>query len=120
MDESDQQMAYLTQHINQHRREILDTSTSENVILANLARVNHDIALDYLHNIVNVNFGNTNSTLVILTGIQINMPRPALQEFFKALSFTIQYNNGTIMDLFDETFNKPQQEETKKRPTQKK
>jgi Limiting CO2-inducible proteins B/C beta carbonyic anhydrases len=111
-DDNDQEMAYLVQQINLHKHEILSTATSENAMLANLARVNHNIALDYLHKIVHAAniFGSdndsnsSNSTLVILTGIQINMPRPALQEFFQPLSFTIQYQNGTIYDLFNETF----------------
>jgi Limiting CO2-inducible proteins B/C beta carbonyic anhydrases len=157
-DDNDQEMAFLVQQINQHKHEILNSgATSENAMLANLARVNHNIALDYLHKIVQGNFGsstnnnnnddnvvdnsntnnnvnnnnnNNNSTLFILTGIQINMPRPALQEFFQPLTFTVQYQNGTIHDLFNETFvvnnnyNRPttlqlqqQQQNTKKKKT---
>lgn len=102
----DYQMVYLMNHINQRKDKILK-SADNNSKQAALAAETHDIAKDLLDTIVNVDFGGPNSTLVILTGVQINMPRP-FDDFFQPLNFYILDKEGKKIDLFHETFGPPE------------
>mmetsp|Transcript_12718 Transcript_12718/g.20025 ORF Transcript_12718/g.20025 Transcript_12718/m.20025 type:complete len:112 (+) Transcript_12718:1-336(+) len=93
--------------INARKEKILEgaAQTDNNTKQANLARATYDIANDMLQKIVSLEFGSDESTLVILTGIQINMPR-VFEDYFQPLSFEIHRKDGTVTNLFDETFNK--------------
>jgi hypothetical protein len=73
----DQQMAYIIHQINARKESILEgaAASDSNTKQANLARANYEIANEMLEKIVSLDFGDDDSTLVILTGIQINMPR---------------------------------------------
>lgn len=78
-------------------------SQTENEKQASIAHHVHDIAKKMLDDIVNVDFGGEHSTLVVLTGVQINMPRP-FDDFFQPLSFYIMNKNGETFDIFEDTF----------------
>jgi hypothetical protein len=81
----DQQMAYIIHQINARKESILEGVAEDNTTKqTNLARANYEIANEMLK-IVSFNFGDDDSTLVILTGIQINMPRA----FGKFYSFSL-------------------------------
>jgi hypothetical protein len=75
----------------------------ENTIQADLATQMHRIAKKMLDQIVNVNFGGKDSTLVVLTGIQINMSNP-FDNFFQPRSFYVLQKDTKKVDLFRETF----------------
>lgn len=102
----DYQMVYLMHRINQRKERILKNADN-NSKQAALASETHDIAKELLDTIVNVDFGGPNSTLVVLTGVQINMPRP-FDDFFQPLNFYILDKEGTKIDLFHETFGPPE------------
>lgn len=98
----DYQMAYLMHRIEQRKDKILENSDM-NSKQAALATETHCIAKEMLDKIVNVEFGSASSTLVILTGIQINMPKP-FDDYFQPLNFYILDKQGRKIDLFEETF----------------
>lgn len=98
----DYQMAYLMHRIAQRKDKILENSDM-NSKQAALAMETHSIAKEMLDKIVNVEFGSATSTLVILTGIQINMPKP-FDDYFQPLNFYILDKQGRKIDLFEETF----------------
>jgi hypothetical protein len=83
----DQQMAYIIHQIKARKESILEgvAEDDNNTKQANLARANYEIANEMLKKIVSLNFGDDDSTLVILTGIQVNMPRA----FGKFYSFSL-------------------------------
>ena len=70
---------------------------------ASLARFMHKIGSEMLHNCASTDFGSEKSSLVILTGIQINMP-DTFVDFFMPLEFFIMKKGGTKEDLFEEAF----------------
>lgn len=70
---------------------------------ASLARFMHEIGADLLSKCVNMEFGSDKSTLVVLTGIQINMPRPFC-DFFLPIEFFIMKKDGGKEDVFEEAF----------------
>ena len=101
----DYQMAFLTHQFDNRKEIILAAAgtTDVNAMQSELAKQTHAIATDMLDNIVNANFGGEASTLVILTGIQINMPRP-FNDYFQPLSFYIIDKEGHQHDLYEDTF----------------
>ena len=54
-----------------------------------------------LDRICTMDFGDDNTQLMVLTGIQINMPKP-FDGFFQTISFHIRNKKGEVQDLFDE------------------
>jgi hypothetical protein len=98
----DYQMSFLMHEIAK-RMDVILASKDENTKQAQLARQTHEISKSMLDKIVNVNFGGSNSTLVILSGIQINMPRP-LDDYFQPLHFYVISKDGQHTSLFEEAF----------------
>jgi hypothetical protein len=63
----------------------------------------HRIGSGMLSKCVSMDFGCDRSTLVILTGILINMLRP-FEDFFLPLEFHITKKDGSKEDVFEEAF----------------
>lgn len=100
--ENDYQMSYIIHKVNQAKDAILK-GEGANTQQALLATHMHEVAKTMLDKIVTLDFGGSNSTLTILTGIQINMPEP-MEDYFQPLSFyTMDKLQGNI-DLFEQTF----------------
>ena len=90
--------------INQvHKHMDMVVGETENEKQSSLARLMHKIGSDMLEKCVSVDFGDDKSTLVILTGIQINMPRP-FDDFFLPIEFYIMKKDGSKEDVFEEAF----------------
>ena len=62
-----------------------------------------------MENIISTKFGGPNSKLILLGGIQINMPDP-MPDYFQPRIFQIRNRDGSVMDLLDQTFNIPSNE----------
>lgn len=100
----DAQMAYIIHQIKKHQKKIVaKKKESKNAMQAMAAKVTHDIGRDMLNKCTTMNFGSKDSQLLVLTGIQINMPKP-FDGFFQPISFQIRNKNGQMRDLFKETF----------------
>jgi len=94
----DYQMQYIFQQVFKAKDTLLAIE-DKNQQQARLITHVHDFANEMLDGITNVNFGHsTDSTLVVLTGIQVNMPRP-FEDFFQPCSFYIQKKDGSREDL---------------------
>lgn len=102
VDTSDFQMNYIIQEIGKCRHNIEKCET-ENGQQAALAKETWKIAKRMLDEIANTDFGGEHSKLVVLTGVQINMPRPC-QDMFQPLTFDLYSPGGCVEDLFEETF----------------
>ena len=90
--------------INQvHKNMHTVTGETEDEKQASLARLMHQLGSDMLDKCVSVDFGDDSSTLIVLTGIQINMPRP-FDDFFLPMQFYIMKKDGTKEDVFKEAF----------------
>jgi len=98
----DYQMNYMTQLVDR-RKDLFADESDENTRMSDLAKNMHAIAKNMLDKIVNPFFGGPESTLVILTGIQINMPKP-FEDFFQPRQFYVLKKDGKKEDLFRETF----------------
>jgi hypothetical protein len=100
----DPQMTYIMHQIKKHQAKIVaKKKESENAMQAMAAKVTHDIGRDMLNKCTTMDFGDKDSQLLLLTGIQINMPKP-FDGFFQPISFQIRNKNGQMRDLFKETF----------------
>lgn len=101
----DHQMAYIIHQIHHVKDEIMQKAT-ENEQQAALALHTHAIGKTMLDSIVNMNFGGPNSKLLILSGIQINMPSSSHEDYFLPLSFDLHTKtaNNETEDLTSETF----------------
>lgn len=95
------QFNYIINQVNKNMDKVV--GETEDAKQASLARLMHRLGSDMLDRCVAVNFGDENSTLIVLTGIQINMPRP-FDDFFLPMEFTIRKKDGTQEDVFDEAF----------------
>jgi len=102
----DYQMNYILQLVNR-RKDLLDDDDDENTRQADLAKQLHAIAKNMLDKIVYPFFGGPDTTLLILTGVQINMPKP-FEDFFQPRQFYILNKHGKKEDLFKETFGSAQ------------
>eukprot|EP00566_Odontella_aurita_P013416 CAMPEP_0113563608 /NCGR_PEP_ID=MMETSP0015_2-20120614/21162_1 /TAXON_ID=2838 /ORGANISM="Odontella" /LENGTH=449 /DNA_ID=CAMNT_0000465605 /DNA_START=176 /DNA_END=1525 /DNA_ORIENTATION=- /assembly_acc=CAM_ASM_000160 len=90
--------------INQvHRRMDEIVGETECAKQASLARFMHRIGEELLDKCVGTNFGSEESTLIVMTGIQINMPRP-FDDYFFPIDFYIQRKDGSREDVFEEAF----------------
>lgn len=100
----DSQMAYIIAEIHKRMETIQGAGDGDdNSQQAMLARQTYEIAKNMLDHIVDVDFGGNESSLVVLTGVQINMPRPFV-DFFQPLSFERHTKEGQVEDLFEEAF----------------
>jgi hypothetical protein len=97
-------MAFIINEINKRKESIL-SKTDENERQAELASQTWAIGKTMLDRVVSTDFGSDSSTLLLLTGIQINMPRPH-EDFFQPLSFELHRKTGEVIDLLEETFGK--------------
>jgi hypothetical protein len=95
------QFDYIVSQVNKHKKEIV--GNTENEKQASLIRLIHRLGHDMLKRCVGVDYGSEKSTLVVLTGIQINMPRP-FEDFFLPIDFYILKKNGEKEDVFEEAF----------------
>ena len=75
----------------------------ENLKQARLATVLHRVGKRMLDDIASMEFGDEDSTLIILSGIQINMPRP-FQDYFQPLAFEVRGKDGQKIDLMEDCF----------------
>ena len=97
------QFNFIINQVAQHMPEITQAGTTESAQQAALAHVMHRMGSDMLKKCVHTDFGSDKSTLVVLTGIQINMPDP-FSDFFLPLEFFIVKKDGTKEDVFEEAF----------------
>jgi len=100
--DDDYQMSYIIHKLNEAEGTLL-AEEDANSRQALLAAQMHEIATAMLNKIVTLDFGGPNSTLTILTGIQINMPDP-LEDYFQPLSFYTKDKVQGDIDLFEEAF----------------
>lgn len=98
----DYQMNFLIQEIGK-RMGALSHLEDENVKQAELARQTSDIGREMLSQCIHTNFGSENSMLLVLTGIQINMPFD-FEDYFQPLSFELHKKDGSVIDLFNQAF----------------
>jgi len=118
----DSQMNFIIRQVNANKKAILKNAKTEDekmkALVHQIWKIGKYMMLD---DIVHANFGGKNSKLLVLTGIQINMPRP-YQDMFQPLTFTMlskdkssstsqksSKNSGEsapnkVEDLFQETF----------------
>ena len=104
-EQDDFQMSFIVHQINKVKDEILQKET-ENERQAALAFQTHAIGKTMLDSITTMHFGGPNSKLLILSGIQINMPLGnGTEDYFLPLTFELhkKINNKTV-DLLSETF----------------
>ena len=99
---SDYQMAYIINQVNKCKDVVL-AKKSENEQQAELATQMWKIGKNMLDEIISTDFGTSKSKLVVLTGIQINMPRE-YEDYFQPLSFEIFSKDGKVVDLMSEAF----------------
>ena len=103
-EQNDFQMSFIVHHINKVKDEILQKET-ENERQAALAFQTHAIGKTMLDSIMTMDFGGPNSKLLILSGIQINMPlQDGDEDYFLPLTFELHTKNNETVDLFSETF----------------
>jgi hypothetical protein len=99
----DYQMSYLIAEVSKRMGVLSTLSADWNAQQAELARQTHSIGKAMLDEIVSIDFGDENSMLFVLSGIQINMPFD-FEDYFQPLSFEVQKKDGTVVDLFGQTF----------------
>jgi len=101
-DENSKQ-AELVRQTSHIRMDSLQYITDENSKQAELVRQTSHIGREMLDECLHTNFGDENSMLFVLTGIQINMPFD-FEDYFQPLSFEIRKKDGSVIDLFQQTF----------------
>ena len=62
-----------------------------------------EIGKDMLEQCLSTEFGDANSMLFVMTGIQINMPFE-FEDYFQPLSFEVRKKDGSVIDLYQEAF----------------
>jgi hypothetical protein len=113
-DDDDQQFAYICQEVGKTLSSIDggeekdhddndNKKSTENAIQVALVQRMHDMAKTMLDKIVSLHFGGDHSKLVVLTGIQINMPHP-FNDYFQPLSFTVRHKDGSVDDQLAKVF----------------
>ena len=95
------QFNYIINQVHKNMNKIV--GKSECARQANLARFMHEVGSGLLSKCINTDFGCNKSTLVVLTGIQINMPFPFC-DFFLPIEFFIMKKDGSKEDVFEEAF----------------
>jgi len=99
----DYQMTYLISEIGKRMDILSPLSADNNAQQAELARQTQIIGKNMLDDIVSLDFGDDNSMLFVMSGIQINMPFD-FEDYFQPLSFELRKKDGLVWDLFPETF----------------
>ena len=100
--DDDFQMCYIINEISKVTG-IINKKRTEDERQAELAMQTWKIGKKMLDKIINTDFGDENSKLMVLTGIQINMPRE-FEDFFLPLSFDMHSKDGTVIDLLETLF----------------
>jgi len=96
----DYQMEYIISELSK-RSAIIDSKESENEKQAALATQMYHMSKEFLEHIVDTDFGNGHGkkgSLILLGGIQINMPKP-MSDFFQPLIFEIRTKGEPVIDL---------------------
>uniref|UniRef100_A0A7S2M1M8 Limiting CO2-inducible protein B/C beta carbonyic anhydrase domain-containing protein n=1 Tax=Skeletonema marinoi TaxID=267567 RepID=A0A7S2M1M8_9STRA len=99
---ADWQMNFLIQEIGK-RMPALNACAEGNEKQAELARQTHQIGKDMLEQCLSTDFGDADSMLFVMTGIQINMPFE-FEDYFQPLSFEVRKKDGSVVDLYQEAF----------------
>jgi hypothetical protein len=112
VDTADYQMCYIINEINK-RKEIIQekealsprsgSGTDNDAVQAELARQTYDIGKKMLDKVISTNFGNGKGLLCVLSGIQINMPRP-FEDYFQPISFMIYRKDEEPVDILPKAF----------------
>lgn len=102
-DSADYQMNFIITEINKRMEKIKEKSDSPDAIQAEICMQTYDIGKTMLDQVCSTNFGNGKGNLVILTGIQINMPRP-FEDYFCPLSFELHKKDQLPVDLMAKAF----------------
>lgn len=98
----DYQMGFIIQQVDRVK-EIIYPQSDDNMVQTDLATQMHRIAKQLFEKIDNRQFGGDQSALIVLTGIQINMPE-SFPDFFQPRSFYVHQKDGRKVDLFREVF----------------
>jgi len=100
----DYQMLFLIHEIAKVK-DTINKHTDENVRQATLALETYKIAQGFLNEIVNTQFGQPghHGQLIILGGVQINMP-VHMGDFFLPVTFEVRQHGKPTVDLFAEAF----------------
>lgn len=112
--DDDFQMCYIINEISKVT-DIINEKPTKNERQAELAMQTWKIGKKMLDKIINTDFGDKNSKLMVLTGIQINMPRE-FEDFFLPLSFDMHSKDGTVTDLLEKTFKAGEVQKREKKP----
>ncbi|KAK1746812.1 hypothetical protein QTG54_002156 [Skeletonema marinoi] len=88
---------------NWKRMPALNACAEGNEKQAELARQTHQIGKDMLEQCLSTDFGDADSMLFVMTGIQINMPFE-FEDYFQPLSFEVRKKDGSVVDLYQEAF----------------
>ena len=103
----DYQQNYLINEVHKCMGAIEDSYVAsgedENAKQAALARQTNRIGKNMLDEIVTTDFGCDKSMLFVLSGIQLNMPFD-FEDFFEPLIFEVRKADGTVIDLYEQTF----------------
>lgn len=100
---NDYQMNFIIDEISK-RVDIIKAKGGENEQQAELAQQCYDISKNFLDQILSTDFGHGKGRLLVLSGIQINMPRP-MNDYFQPRCFYLLQQGQEPLDLFQEAFN---------------
>ncbi|KAL3908797.1 MAG: hypothetical protein SGARI_002903 [Bacillariaceae sp.] len=95
------QFNYIINQVHDNMCRIVGETESEKQ--ASLARVMHQVGSDLLDKNISFDFGDDKSTVVVLSGVQVNMPDPFC-DYFLPMQFYILKKDGSKEDIFEESF----------------
>ena len=98
----DYQMHYLVSQLAK-KVHLINDAPDENARQAQLAIQTYEIANEFLNKVVNTDFGTSNSKLIILGGVQINMPVP-MPDYFMPIRYEIHQKGKQTLDLLGPAF----------------
>ena len=112
------QISFLMSEMLKRRGSSTDEHEGTSKRQAELAKNIWDIAKLQLEHVLShaEDFGGKDSKLLVLTGIQIQMPHQQGDYFFP-MSFDLRLKNGIMLDLFDDTFGFTSPGEYRERPS---
>jgi hypothetical protein len=102
-DPADYQMNFIIAEINKRMEKIKEKGDNSDAIQAELCMQTYDIGKTMLDQVCSTSFGNGKGCLVVLTGVQINMPRP-FEDYFCPLSFELHKKDQEPVDLMAKSF----------------
>ena len=100
----DYQMQYLISELSK-RKSLITCHTDMNLKQAELAKQTYLIAQQFLDSIVSTEYAmnGKHGHLIILGGVQINMPR-YMSDYFYPITFEIRRHNEPTINLYQEAF----------------